>query len=84
MMNGGLQRLVLGIAGLLDQLLGGGEIVFDVEGRLAKPGARRIDLALGGLGQAVHQPDHGVAVDGEIERLAQRMSVQGEPGNTLR
>ena len=71
MMNVVFSGLLFGIAGLLDQLLRGGEIVFDVEGRLAEPWARRIDLALGGFGQAVHQPDHGVAVDREIERLAQ-------------
>ena len=41
------------------------------EGRLAEPWARWIDLALGGFCQAVHQPDHAVAIDGEIECLAQ-------------
>src|SRR5205809_5705122 len=56
---------------LLDQLLGRGEIIFQLEARLAEPRARRIDLAFGRLGEAVHQPHDLVAIDREVERLAQ-------------
>ncbi|MGY4412804.1 hypothetical protein ACVWW4_004540 [Bradyrhizobium sp. LB7.1] len=69
--EGGLQRLRLGVAGFLDQLLRRGDIVFQLEARLAEPRAGWIDLALGGFCEAVHQADHCLTIDREIERLAQ-------------
>ncbi len=67
----GLERLLRRIAGLGDQPLGFREVVFDLEARMAEPRARRIDLADRGLGEPVEQSDDRVAVDREVERLAQ-------------
>ena len=69
--EGRLQRLVFGVAGFFHELLRRGDVVFQLKAGLAEPRARRIDLALGRFGQTVHQANHRVAVDREIERLAQ-------------
>src|ERR1700704_1713745 len=47
--KGGLERLLGRIAGLLDETLRLGGIVFDLEGWMAEPRARRIELADRGL-----------------------------------
>ena len=66
----GLERLGLGVTRLRHQRQRLGHVVLDVKRRFAKPGAGLVDLPLGRGGQAIHELDDLVAVDGQVGGFA--------------